>query len=227
MIDVLHCVDLGVFAHIVANIFWEVISLALWGTTQEANVQELGKIMKAHYKRRNTGNRFRGKFTKDRIKTKGGWPKLKGNAAIVRGLAPFALELAQEYLDNKRVWMCQFMCRFFDILDNEPLFLSSRAKEEIIEVGSTLSELYADLMTAAFNSRIRAWKGSPKLHLFQHLCEWQAQEMGNPRHFWCYADEDMVGKMILTAQSCHPRTLHLLTLWKWLLGYFEQELEGE
>ena len=37
-------------------------------------------------------------------------------------------------------------------------------------------------------------------------------------------DEDMVGKMIVAAKSCHPRTLHLMAIWKWLLGYFDQEV---
>lgn len=225
MIDVLHCVDLGIFAHCGANILWEVVSLNLWGTTQEQNVKALEKMMKQYEKDQGVTNRWRGKLTVDRVKTSGGWPKLKTQAAVVRGLAPFCLHLSQTYLTVKHAWLCQMMVRFYELLDSEPLFLSAEARDELKQLGLRFSDLYNEFAAEAFVARIRMWKGSPKLHMFQHLCEWQGPEMGNPRYFWCYADEDMVGKMIKTAQSCHPKTLCLMTLWKWLLGYFEQELK--
>ena len=208
MIDMLHTVDLGIFAHTLANIFWEVLSLKMWGSTQEENCCELHKLLKKFQSDNKIHNKWRGKFTCDKLKTKGGWPKLKCLAAIVRDLAPFGLELAEKYLDRKHRWLCQMMIRCYDIFDSEPLFLSPDAAEEIQKLGARFSDLYAEFAAKSFSRGIRSWKTSPKLHLFQHLCEWVAPEMGNPRFFWCYADEDMVGKMIVAAKSCHPRTLH-------------------
>ena len=43
MIDVLHCADLGVSAHLIGNVFWEVISAKPWANTTEANVSEFTK----------------------------------------------------------------------------------------------------------------------------------------------------------------------------------------
>ena len=51
MIDVLHCVDLGVAAHIVGNVFWELVAAKVWGeTTHEGNVAKLNGALEAYYK---------------------------------------------------------------------------------------------------------------------------------------------------------------------------------
>jgi len=36
----------------------------------------------------------------------------------------------------------------------------------------------------------RTWRIKPKLHLFQHLCEFTDH---SPRDYWCYADESVMG----------------------------------
>ena len=61
----------------------------------------------------------------------------------------------------------------------------------------------------------------PKAHLFQHLCEWQAVELGNPKFYWVYADEDLVGHMIEVGRSCHPTTVATTALFEWLLLAFD------
>ena len=63
---------------------------------------------------------------------------------------------------------------------------------------------YSKLAAAAATARQRLWKVTPKLHLFSHLCEWQSVSLGNPRFYWCYSDEDMVGQLVEVAESCHP-----------------------
>ena len=57
---------------------------------------------------------------------------------------------------------------------------------------------------------------SPKVHLWEHVCEVQAVLYGNPRYYWCYADEDLVGHLIEIAETCHPMTLAISVLFKWL-----------
>ena len=60
----------------------------------------------------------------------------------------------------------------------------------------------------------------PKLHIFVHLCEWQAGEFGNPRSYWTYADEDLVGLLVECAQSCHAKTVAPSALFKWVHVHF-------
>ena len=71
---------------------------------------------------------------------------------------------------------------------------------------------------------VEEWKMSPKTHLFIHLMEWHVLEIGlNPRGYWTYADEDLVGTMVEVSRSCHPSTLAPVSLTKWLLAALHEE----
>ena len=101
-------------------------------------------------------------------------------------------------------------------------FLSADAKLELPELGRSIVQLYNVFAAESAVAKSKMWKGLPKLHLFQHMCEWQAPEYGNPRFWWCYADEDFVGQFIDVAESCHPKTLPVISIWKWLILIFEE-----
>ena len=53
-----------------------------------------------------------------------------------------------------------------------------------------------------------------KVHLLLHLVEVQVPRWGNPRFFWCYADEDVVGQDVEAASACHPSTMAEVALYK-------------
>ena len=226
MIDVLHTVDLGIAAHIIGNIFWDCVVLKVWGgSTQESNVQALKTAMDAFDKKHNTKSRLQGKFTAERIRTSKRWPKLKGKGAATRHAAPFALHLAKLYLDRPRQLICEMLVRFYDILNEEDQFLSAGAKAELPILGRRLCELYSKLARDAVDANEKRWKTSPTFHLFLHLCEWQALEAGNPKYYWAYADEDLVGQIIDIAEACHPGTMALTTMVRWLSVVFTEALE--
>ena len=98
--------------------------------------------------------------------------------------------------------------------------MSEAAAREIKALGPNLVVLYNAMSVEAASDQIKAWKFAPKFHMFLHLTEVQAQLM-NPRAFWCYADEDLVGQAIEVAESCHASTVADTTLYKWLLLHFE------
>ena len=163
-------------------------------------------------------------MTQDKIRTSGGWPKLKSKAAPIRDLAPFAVVLAQEFLDESRTDVARRLVRFYEIIDGNGLFLTDIAKAEIKIVGNRLCQGYAKLAASHAAANLKLWKCTPKLHLFLHICEWDV-ELGNPRFYWTYADEDMVGQMIKAGESCHPRTMAVAGMFKWLTVVFEENAE--
>ena len=65
---------------------------------------------------------------------------------------------------------------------------------------------------------------TPKVHLMLHLCEDQAPSVGNPKFYWVYADEDLVGSMIEVAESCHASTMAATAMVKWSIMAFEPPL---
>ena len=221
MIDVLHTADLGVTAHILGNILWECVVAKVWGeATQDGNVAECMKAIEQFYKHNKTTSKLQGKLTVDRLRTTGGWPKLKSKAAAARHLVPFAVGLARLHLDERRLALCLLLERFYVILNHEGQFLSDHAKVELPRLGLRLCVLFSQLASEAAMSRQKLWKTSPKLHLFQHVCEWQSIESGNPRFYWCYADEDLVGQLIEVAEACHAKTMAVTTMYKWLTLVF-------
>lgn len=97
--------------------------------------------------------------------------------------------------------------------------MSEEAIAEIATIAKQLVILYNALSTEAALQQVKTWKFSPKHHLWLHLCEIQAK-LFNPKSFWTYADEDLVGQMIEVAESCHASTVADTALYKYLLLIF-------
>ena len=100
MVDVLHTVDLGLASHIVGNVFWELITKRLFGgSTHQLNNASLYEDMNSWYTRsaKARSSKLQGKLTVDRIRTEGGWPKLKAKAANTRHLAVDALDVWKRF----------------------------------------------------------------------------------------------------------------------------------
>ena len=55
--------------------------------------------------------------------------------------------------------------------------------------------------------------------MFKHMCKWHVPELLlNPRSYWTYADEDLVGKLMEIGESAHVLTLAVTSISKWLLN---------
>jgi hypothetical protein len=226
-IDTLHTVDLGVASHIIGNVFWliAVKRKAFGGTTQDQQIHKLDTHMRKWYKATKTDkiSMVQGHLTLNRIKTSAEWPKLKCKGAATRHLSGYALHLMSIYgtpEDEPIRALCHLLNRFYEILQEESHLFSPAAKAEIASLGPKLCIIYSGLSAKFLADREKFFKMMPKLHLFDHLCSWQALEIGNPRSYWTYADEDLVGLLIECAESCHVKTLAPSALFKWLHVYF-------
>ena len=162
-----------------------------------------------------------GGLTVERLRTQGGWPKLGGKAAQLRHCARFASEVAGQHdsgsaHDRRRLAVVQLLVRFYDLVEHGDMFFNSAQCRDLVSIGRNLPVLYSQLAAEAAAAGKKLWKAQPKLHLFCHLCEWQIPLRLNPRMYWTYGDEDLVGKLIEVASSCHPFTVHFTALFKWL-----------
>ena len=228
MVDVLHTVDQGVGAHIVGNVLWLfAVTLAVFGGTTIADRVKLAyQDMKGWASRVRCTNFLQGELTEARVRTSGKWPKLKAKAAHVRHLSRYALDLVLRFGKAEHTLVLavvQLLVRFYDILDNGSMFLEPAMANEVSSIGVSLCKVYSELSARAVANAEKMWKMAPKFHIFCHLCEWQAREFGNPRYYWTYADEDLVGLMIDIAETCHPKTIAVNALFKWLHLVFESE----
>ena len=220
MVDVLHTIDLGLACHIIANVMFIIAVLrnVFGGATYAERVKNLARHMHEWYKKTKCTSKLQGKLTLERTRTSNNWPKLKANAAATRHLAEYALHLMEEFgrgdaYDNDMATVCKLLVRFYELLKTETMFVSANAKKEFPVLAQALTGIYQRLASSAFEHGQTLWKLSPKMHLFVHLCEVQA--VLNPRFFWTYGDEDLVGQIIDIAATCHPWTLPFTVLFKW------------
>ena len=129
----------------------------------------------------------------------GQYPKMCGNAAPIRGLAPYALEIAKRFdtgsrHDKMKVDICQCLDDFYKILSINTMVLTQEAQCRIATIGQHMCMCYSRLSSEAETNDERLWKMTPKLHLVQELCEHQVPAWGlSPSYFWTYTDEDLVG----------------------------------
>ena len=70
--------------------------------------------MQAWYKKTRATSKMQGQLTPERLRTQGGWSKIKAKAAATRHLAEYALHVAQAFGGpgyQEIVFVCAELCR--------------------------------------------------------------------------------------------------------------------
>ena len=110
-----------------------------------------------------------------------------------------------------RLECVQGLCDFYDLLETPGRSLSKKQLEEFADAGRRICSYYAALSLEPGVG----WKLTPKFHLLCHLTTTTAEQWGNPKHYWCYCDEDMVGHMVEVAESCSSASVAIVSLYKY------------
>ena len=159
----------------------------MWkGKTYDRNVELLDEEMRSWFKHEKVDTKVQGHLTMSRLRNKGSlFPKLKAKGAATRHLIKCVLDLARRHIGDRRVLaVAQLMTEFYTLIDNEGLYLSEPAKERAPHIGRNFCSIYAQLSRSALENKVKAWKATPKFHLFCHLTEWQMPDLGlNPRFY--------------------------------------------
>ena len=196
-----------------------------WGKpTVEENTAECESEIKAWYKQRKEKSKLRGELNWKRLKTEKGWPKIKAKAAACRHLVEYAFDLSSRHLrDEPRIIaIVQLLLEFYQLCENEKMYMRDPAIRRIQVIGRQICQLYAQLANEAKDRGEKVFKMTPKFHLFVHLTEWVIPSTKlNPRSYWCYGDEDLVGTLVEVAENCHPFTMSTVALTKWALLEFD------
>ena len=123
--------------------------------------------------------------------------------------------------DQIRLECAQGLVDFYNYLkDSEDIrSLSKAALDDFADVGRRICTYYAALSVLSASG----WKLTPKFHLLSHLTRHTAKMWGNPKHYSCYCDEDMVGHMTEVAESCHSASVATVSLYKYAVMLTMQE----
>ena len=184
--DWLHGADLGVAADFLGNVF-EILMQVMDGRTMKDRANALWHYINAFYDANDVHDRLLG-FSQTSFKQPKAQPKLRGGAAMIRALVPFAEEACTRLLDPTDLvhatvieaakWLHKcYACLKTDSQDWETMLpLASRM---FVNCYVTLHD----------NSEQLRWKPKPKFHYFLELCS----DGTKPNLIWTYRDEDFGG----------------------------------
>ena len=96
--------------------------------------------------------------------------------------------------------------------------MSEKFYQDLELAGRRICSDYAALSVLS----AEGWKLTPKFHLLCHLTKHTCRLWGNPKHYWCYCDEDMVGHMVEVAESCHASSVAIVSLYKYAVMLAQQ-----
>ena len=189
-VDWLHACDLGVGADFLGNLLFLVCKHNS-GSTEEQRVASVWRDTKQWYVQNRVANQSQS-ITKLMIRKKVfSSPKLRGKAAEIRSLIPWAVDITERLFADADPSSEEGTCRL---------------------AAQHLNTCYGQLSTATFNPEILSyacrkflllytalevhgqescrWRFKPKFHLWQHLCE---STESAPSLYWTYDDEDWGG----------------------------------
>ena len=193
-VDWLHCVDQGVAADFLGNLFCMIMG-HLDGATETQRLKSLFVLIQEFYKGKilaaKLDNLTLGML---RPKAANAPPKLKCKAAECRCLIPFAVEMAERFLINNNnqeesaaKHAANHLAACYDALSDSA---GSSSRIYLKENCRKFCLIYVAL--ERFGAANGRWRVKPNLHLFQEMCEMCDSKSSLT---WTYRDEDFGGTM--------------------------------
>ena len=218
--DLMHCVCLGIVQYMLGNILLELCFGEEMNGLITKPQEVLGDMMvmlRLASKQLKLKKCPIGTLTLGMIRAEGKPPKLKTKAAEGRRLVPvlrwvlenlFKQDTPHKELRYKCLMHLDELYKSMDVPDDkfDAKLTSSHGRRHVL--------LYAELGVEALerqSHQTQGWisyKFYPKHHMTVHCVEEQVLNSGNPRHNWCYMDEDAIGKAVDVAEQLHASTLH-------------------
>jgi len=215
-IGALRCMDLGVTQDILGNILWEALhELGLPGRSAKERCKTLAVKLQHYYQQQaqaaghptNTSKLQDLTLTMIRKDYKS-YPKLKAKGAETRALVLFGVALAQELHARHHSGHTRMVTEVVqDLHEIYEVMCRSFDAGRLATLSTQVADKFSKLEAEARRDGKLAWKVKPKLHMMQELLEYQSHELGNPRGYWEYRDEDFVGLVSrLAARKGGPAT---------------------
>lgn len=222
VLDWMHMADLGVTQACLGNILWEVF-LKLGGQITNEH-PTMGRIINYLADAANDlgcAMPF-SKLSLGMIRGSDLRPKLKAKAAKTRALVPILLRMMSMHFPpvverDVRVYKClEYLHKAYTELESWGVDSATRLEEFVRRHVLLYSSLAIE--SAQKDERFLLWRWYPKHHMVLHLAAEQAKMMGNPRTWWCYADEGSIGMAVDLAESSHPATLATTCMQKYIVS---------
>ncbi|CAJ1382487.1 unnamed protein product [Effrenium voratum] len=176
-IDTLHCLDLGVAAHVYGNVFYELTRD--WPETKIGSIQRLNRELRAH---------------------------CAALAVQPPRLAPAVAALAATYgcgstHRKRRARVTSLLASLYEAASCRDLVMPADKHEDFVNALSEFLDQYRCLRAAC---RDDGWHIVFKFHMLRHLDE-QSKHL-SPRYVWTYPGETLMSLVCQLAGSCSRGT---------------------
>ena len=195
VIDVLHTFDLGCSQDALGNLFFLCIGIdqLFTGRNREIRTLALWQDIKQYYQIAKPQSRIQG-LTYPMIKADKKGPKLRLKGAETRYLIPFGVDLARRLVEKRPSPLHEGVLKIFEsLLAVYDSFAAEPFSPKVTANATRHFLLHYAAVRKASKADDLFWAIKPKFHLAQELGEHLTSEVGCPRSFWCYKDEDFVG----------------------------------
>lgn len=153
------------------------------------------------------------------------YPSLPGKASDCKSMLSFLatitapLAFSDDFYEQVLACSAWAIAEFLWLLDSAGMFLDASQASRAKQAGELFLSTYVWLASHAVSKGWLQWKVRPKMHSLHHICLRLAAGTVslNPRFTSCWGDEGFVGQVAKVARRCHPRTLALRTMQRWLL----------
>ena len=188
-IDWLHCVDLGVCADFLGNLFWMLLPYQDGANVKE-RVSSLFLKIQDYYRANKVDNKLNNLTELMIRKSASASPKLRASASEARALVGFAVQEARASLDPEDpIQEAAIQAAVRLAACYQQLSRDSFSQQQLEEDSTAFCLLYGALEANAVAQDLNLWRVKPKFHVFQELCL-----LPNiPSLNWTYRDEDFGG----------------------------------
>lgn len=218
-LDCLHVLELGLVAHLIGSLFFELCYFELQGTRMSCLAQLFQRILQIydeHGIKCRIGTLKYEYFCDVKAPHKH-YPCLHASAIKgreTRYLVPVALELAKENNTSQhsghRVKCFEHLNAVYELLDLKVFHFTPSQQQQFQDHMHKCLLHYLILHKEAAAAGKKIWNMTMKSHYAAHIA--MQAEYCNPRVNWCYGSESMVGHISRLAQSCLSGTAaHLVS----------------
>ena len=129
---------------------------------------------------------------------------MPGKAYHCRILTAFVAHLTSEQIANTRnpsmhqkmrATCCWAMAMFCYLIDSMGYYLSSADIEKLRFYGRTFLITYGHMAATSVTAKKCLWGLKPQMHQYDHSLDELEVDKLNPKLYWCYPDEDFIGRL--------------------------------
>lgn len=136
-------------------------------------------------------------------------------------LADWLVDVDVDPLMKTAVFCCHNVVHLLQRARKDGIWLTSQQAEQVQSMSHAYLSAHLTLHQKFVGwCPIKLFNCRPKIHMWQHMCEYARVSLKNPVSGATWMDEDWIRGIMRLAGACHQRTAHFTSLKRYLTGQY-------